>query len=275
LAPSDSGLLTRQVHPRKLPANLTAQRVRSVHHWSDRTFSFTLTRDPAFRFENGQFAMVGLLVDGRPLLRAYSMVSPNYEDHLEFLSIKVPSGPLTSRLQHIQLGDQVLVGRKSTGSLLAGNLLPGRNLYLLSSGTGLAPFLSLIRAPEIYDRFERVVLTHTVRCVNDLSYAELIRDDLPAHEYIGELAAEKLLYYPTVTRESFPTMGRITALIENGRLFTDLDLPPLDHTHDRAMICGSEAVLRDTKALLERRGFREGNNTEPGDYVYEKAFAER
>jgi ferredoxin/flavodoxin---NADP+ reductase len=275
LAPNDAELLEPHLALGKLPANLTAQRVLSVHHWSDRTFSFRLTRDRAFRFENGQFVMIGLMVNGRPLMRAYSMATPNYEDCLEFLSIKVPNGPLTSRLQRIEPGDQVLVGRKPTGTLLAGNLLPGRNLYLLSSGTGLAPFMSLIRAPDIYDRFDRVVLTHTVRGVHDLAYRALICDELPAHEYMGELAAEKLLYYPTVTRGPFPTMGRITTLIENSGLFTDLDLPPLDHTQDRAMICGSEAVLRDTKALLERHGFREGSHTEPGEFVYEKAFAER
>lgn len=252
-----------------------SETVLSVHHWTDRLFSFKTTRDPGFRFQNGQFIMIGLEVNGKPLLRAYSIVSANYEDHLEFLSIKVPDGPLTSRLQHIQVGDKVLVGKKPTGTLVLDNLVDGRNLYLLGTGTGLAPFMSIIRDPETYGRYEKVVLVHGTRLVSELAYQDYILADLPHDEFLGELVIEKLLYYPTVTREPFKTAGRIPALMESGRIFDDLDLPPLDHEHDRIMICGSPAMLADLKALCEARGFVEGNTGEPGEYVIEKAFVEK
>jgi ferredoxin/flavodoxin---NADP+ reductase len=255
--------------------HLSAEEVLTVHHWTDRLFSFTLTRDPSFRFENGQFVMIGLEVDGRPLLRAYSIASPNYEETLEFLSIKVPDGPLTSRLQKIVPGDTVLVGRKPVGTLLVDNLKPGRNCYFLSTGTGLAPFLSLIRDPNVYDRFEKVILVHGCRQVSELAYSQLISEDLHAHEYIGEMVRDKLIYYPTVTREPFRNQGRATDLISSGKLMADLGLPPLDPELDRAMICGSEAMLADTKAILEGLGFEEGNSSQPGAFVYEKAFAEK
>ena len=254
---------------------VTAEQVLSVHHWTDRLFSFTCTRAPTLRFENGQFAMIGLEVDGKPLLRAYSLASANYEDHLEFLSIKVPDGPLTSRLGHVQVGDIVLVGRKPTGTLLLDNLRPGRNLYLLATGTGLAPFMSLIKDPGAYERFERVVLTHTVRRVGELAYVNHIRHELPRHEFLGEDIASKLTYYPSVTREDFMTRGRITSLIESGKLFDDLSLLPLDPEHDRVMICGSSEMLADTERMLIDRGFDEGSSSTPGSYVVEKAFAER
>jgi ferredoxin--NADP+ reductase len=261
--------------PSKSYSHLSQQRVLTVHHWTDRLFSFTTTRDASLRFENGQFAMIGLEVDGKPLLRAYSLASANYEDHLEFLSIKVPNGPLTSRLGHLQVGDTVLVGRKPTGTLLLDNLRTGRNLYLLATGTGLAPFMSLIKDPASYERFDRVILTHTVRMSGELAYANHIRHELPRHEFLGEDIAAKLSYYPTVTREEFMTRGRITSLIETGKLFADLSLPPLDPEHDRVMICGSTEMLADTERLLQERGFDEGNNAAPGSYVVEKAFAER
>jgi ferredoxin--NADP+ reductase len=261
--------------PSKSYGHLSEQRVLSVHHWTDRLFSFTTTRDASLRFENGQFAMIGLEVDGKPLLRAYSLASANYEDHLEFLSIKVPDGPLTSRLGHVQVGDIVLVGRKPTGTLLLDNLRPGRNLYLLATGTGLAPFMSLIKDPGAYERFERVVLTHTVRRVGELAYVNHIRHELPRHEFLGEDIASKLTYYPSVTREDFMTRGRITSLIESGKLFDDLSLPPLDPEHDRVMICGSSEMLADTERMLIDRGFDEGSSSTPGSYVVEKAFAER
>jgi ferredoxin--NADP+ reductase len=254
---------------------VTVERVLSVHHWTDRLFSLTLTRDPGLRFENGQFAMIGLEVDGRPLLRAYSMVSANYEDHLEFLSIKVPDGPLTSRLQHVQVGDPVLVGRKPTGTIVLDHLLPGRNLYLLSTGTGLAPFMSLIRDPTVYDRFDHVVLAHTCRRVGELAYAELIERELPQNEFFGDQVREKLIYYPTVTREPFRTQGRITDLIRSGQIFTDTGLPHWDPVQDRVMMCGSVPMLDDTTVLLRAAGFVEGSNAAPGSYVVEKAFAER
>jgi ferredoxin--NADP+ reductase len=259
----------------KLPANLSEQTVLSVHHWTDRLFSLTLTRDPGFRFENGQFVMIGLPVDGKPLLRAYSMASPNHAETLEFLSIKVPDGPLTSRLQHVKVGDKVLVGRKPVGTLLLDNLLPGRTVYLFATGTGLAPFLSLVADPELYARFDHVVLTHTCRRVSELAYTEHLTEHLPNHEFLGEDVRAKLIYYPTATREPFRHQGRITDLIASGQLFRDTGLPPLDPAHDRAMICGSQQMLDDLKELLLQRGFHEGNNSTPGEFVIEKAFAER
>jgi ferredoxin--NADP+ reductase len=251
------------------------ERVLSVHHWTDRLFTFTTTRDPSLRFSNGHFTMIGLRVNGKPLLRAYSIVSPNYEEHLEFLSIKVPEGPLTSRLQHIQVGDTIIVGRKPTGTLLIDYLLPGKRLYLLSTGTGLAPFMSIVRDPATYEKYEQVVLTHGVRQVDELAYHDLVVDHLPQHEFLGEMVSKQLLYYPTVTRESYRNMGRLTDLMNNGKMFTDLKLPPIDPEHDRMMLCGSPHMLRDLKHLLERRGFKEGNTSTPGDFVVERAFAEQ
>lgn len=251
------------------------ERVLSVHHWTDRLFSFTTTRDSALRFSNGHFTMIGLKVDGKPLLRAYSVVSANYEDHLEFLSIKVEDGPLTSRLQHIQVGDTIVVGRKPTGTLLIDYLLPGKRLYLLGTGTGLAPFMSIIRDPETYERFEQVVLVHGVRLVAELAYHDLITQELPRHEFLGEMVSEQLLYYPTVTREPFRNQGRIPDLITSNKLTEDLGLPPLSPEDDRVMLCGSPMLLADTKLILEQRGFREGNTTTPGDYVIERAFVEK
>jgi ferredoxin--NADP+ reductase len=244
-----------------------------IHHWNDRLFSFAVDRAPEFRFENGHFTMVGMEVDGKPLLRAYSIASANYEDQLEFLSIKVQDGPLTSRLQHIQVGDTVLLGRKPVGSLVLTDLNPGRNLYLFSTGTGLAPFLSIIRDPEAYERFDHVVLVHGVRQVSDLAYREYLEEELPQHEYLGEAIREKFLYYPTVTREPFEHQGRITELLESDRICDDLGLPPLDPEQDRAMICGSMAMLKDISAALDERGFRiSPNQGTPGDYVIERAF---
>ena len=251
------------------------ERVLSVHHWTDKLFTFTTTRDPALRFSNGHFTMIGLRVNGKPLLRAYSIVSANYEEHLEFLSIKVPDGPLTSKLQHIQVGDTVIVGKKPTGTLVIDYLIPGKRLYLLSTGTGLAPFMSIIRDPDTYERFEQVILVHGVRTKDELAYHDLVSEHLPAHEFLGDMVTSKLRYYPTVTRESFRTMGRIPELIETGKLFTDLDVPPLDPATDRVMICGSPGMLRDLKRMLEARGYKEGNTSTPGDFVIERAFAEQ
>jgi ferredoxin--NADP+ reductase len=256
-------------------SNLFEAQVLTVHHWTDRLFSFTTTRDPGFRYQSGQFAMIGLMVDGRPLLRAYSMVSPHYEETLEFLSIKVPDGPLTSRLQHIQVGDTVLVGRKASGTLLTQNLTPGRHLYLLSTGTGLAPFMSVIRDPDVYELFDKIVLVHGCRQVNELAYEHLITHELPRNEWFGEQARAKLLYYPTVTREAFRHQGRIPTLLETGRLPHDLSLPPLSTADDRFMLCGSPEMLRDTRDLLDKLGLREGNMSQPGQYVIERAFVEK
>lgn len=251
------------------------ERVLSVHHWTDRLFTFTTTRDTSLRFRNGHFTMIGLRVNDKPLLRAYSIVSPNHEEHLEFLSIKVPDGPLTSRLQHLKVGDSVIVGRKPTGTLVTDYLLPGKRLYLLSTGTGLAPFMSIIRDPETYERFEQVVLVHGVRQADELAYHDLVVDHLPKHEFLGELIAGQLLYYPTVTRETYRNMGRVTDLMESGKLFADLTLPPLNAAEDRVMICGSPEMLKDLKHLLEKNGFNEGNTSKPGDFVIERAFAEQ
>ncbi|MDA5193808.1 ferredoxin--NADP reductase [Govanella unica] len=249
--------------------------VLSVHHWTDRLFSFTTTRDPSFRFQNGQFVMIGLEVEGKPLMRAYSMASANYDEELEFLSIKVPEGPLTSRLQHLKPGDNILVGRKPVGTLLVDNLLPGKHLYLLSTGTGLAPFMSVIRDLEVYDRFDKVVLVHGCRFASELAYMGRITENLPQDEHLGELISEKLVYYPLVTREPFENEGRITDVIESGKMFDRLGLPSFNKEDDRVMLCGSPEMLRDTVRILEERGFIEGSNNKPGHYVIEKAFVEK
>jgi ferredoxin--NADP+ reductase len=249
--------------------------VLEVRHWTDRLFSFRCTRDPGFRFAAGQFAMIGLVVEGKPLMRAYSVASPPWEETLEFLSIKVQDGPLTSRLQSIQPGDTVLIGRKPVGTLLLDNLLAGKNLWFLSTGTGLAPFLSLIREPEAYDRFEKVIVTHTVREVEELAYRDYISQELAQHEFLGEMVRDKLLYYPTVTREEFVNRGRITEVIDSGRIFADLGLPPLSLENDRVMLCGSPEMLVDTRARLEALGMKEGSAHEPGHFVVERAFVDK
>ncbi|KAI5916035.1 ferredoxin--NADP reductase [Thauera sp. 2A1] len=257
-------------------SNLRTERVLSVHHWNDSLFTFRTTRDPGLRFENGQFVMIGLEVEGRPLTRAYSIASPNYEEHLEFFSIKVPNGPLTSRLQHLKEGDEIVVSKKPTGTLVLHDLHPGKHLYLLSTGTGLAPFMSVIQDPETYEHFEKVILVHGVRTVSELAYSEFITGELPNNEFFGDQVREKLIYYPTVTRERFRNMGRVTDLIESGKLFHDIGLAPLHPARDRVMICGSQAMIADTCALLDARNFRVSHRIgEPGDYVIERAFVEK
>ncbi|MDF3012613.1 MAG: ferredoxin--NADP(+) reductase [Cellvibrio sp.] len=252
------------------------QKVLSVQHWNDSLFSFTTTRDDSFRFENGQFVMIGLQVNDKPLLRAYSIASPNYAEHLEFFSIKVPNGPLTSRLQNIQVGDDILVGKKPTGTLLLSDLNPGKNLYFLSTGTGLAPFISLIQDPEAYEKFEKIILVHGVRKVNDLAYRDFITNELPDNEFLGDDVKQKLIYYPTVTREAFAYQGRLTDLLANGKLFADIGLPPLDPATDRAMLCGSPGMLDDTCALLDAAGLKVSPRIGiAGDYVIERAFVEK
>ncbi len=249
--------------------------VTSVHHWTDHLFSFTTTRSRSFRFRNGQFSMIGLPVDGKPLLRAYSIASPNFSDELEFFSIKVPDGPLTSRLLHIVPGDKIIVGQKATGTLLIDNLLPGKRLYLLGTGTGLAPFLSLIRDPETYEHYEKVVLVHGTREVAELAYADMIEKELPEDEFLGDYVREKLVYYPTVTREPFRNRGRITDLIEQNMLTDDIGLPALNPDEDRVMICGNQGLNSDLATILKARGFVEGNSGQPGTYVVERAFVEK
>jgi ferredoxin--NADP+ reductase len=257
-------------------AAYNTQNVLSVHHWNDTLFSFRTTRDPALRFESGHFVMIGLEVEGKPLMRAYSIASPHYDEHLEFFSIKVQNGPLTSRLQHLRVGDPVLISKKPTGTLVLRDLKPGKHLYLFATGTGLAPFLSITQDPETYEKFEKVVLMHGVRQVNELAYQDLFQEHLPEHEFLGEMLRGKLVYYPTVTREPFRNRGRLTDVIESGQLFADTGLPPLDPAVDRAMICGSPSMLKDTAAMLDARGFEISPHTGvPGDYVIERAFVER
>ncbi len=257
-------------------SSLSTQRVLSVHHWNDNLFSFRTTRDAGLRFLNGQFVMLGLEQEGRPLTRAYSIASANHDEILEFFSIKVPNGPLTSRLQHLTVGDEVVVSRKPTGTLVLRDLKPGRNLYMLATGTGLAPFLSLIQDPESYERFEKVIVVHGVRSVSELAYRDFITQELPDHEFFADLVRDKLIYYPTVTREPFANRGRITDLIESGQLFSDIGMNPLDPEHDRVMIYGSPAMIRDCCALLDRRGFEVSPHIGAmGDYVIERAFVEK
>ncbi len=256
-------------------ANYNEETVLSVRHWTDRLFSFTTTRDSGFRFENGQFTMIGLEVDGRPLVRAYSMASANYEEYLEFFSIKVANGPLTSRLQTIRAGDTILVGRKPTGTLTIDNLISGKRLLLVSTGTGLAPFSSLVRDPEIYERFEQVVLIHGCRQTGELAYGEHVLNNLSTDELFGPLLKDKLIYYPTVTREAFRNQGRTTDLILSGKLFSDIGQAPLDVETDRVMLCGSPAMVNDFRAIFREKQFTEGNSGEPGHFLIERAFVDR
>ncbi len=257
-------------------ATIGSERVLTVHHWNETVFSFTTTRDGSLRFENGHFVMMGLLIEGKPLMRAYSIASANHEEFLEFLSIKVADGPLTSRLQNIKPDDEILVSRKPTGTLLLHDLKPGKRLYLLSSGTGLAPFMSIIKDPETYERFEKIILVHGVRYRSELAYRDFIEWELTHHQYLGEQVRNQLVYFPTVTRERFRYQGRVTSLIETGKLFSDIDMPALDPAVDRVMICGSPAMLTDLSAMLDARGFHISPRVgEPGDYVIERSFVAR
>lgn len=254
-------------------ATLTVEEVCRVHHWNEHLFSFTISRPPSFRFRSGEFVMIGLPGEARPLLRAYSIASPSWAEELEFLSIKVPEGPLTSRLQQIAPGDPVFLGRKPTGTLVADALLPGRRLFMFSTGTGLAPFLSLARDPDIYERFGQIVIVHCVRRVSDLAYRAELESHLADDPLVQDQALLQLTYVPTVTREPFHTTGRIGTLIDNGRLFQGLGGPHvLDPATDRVMLCGSMDMIRDLTGMLESIGFVEGSNAKPGDFVVERAF---
>jgi ferredoxin--NADP+ reductase len=256
-------------------SNFHTEQVLGVRHWTDRLFSFRTTRAPSFRFQNGQFVMMGLEVEGRPLLRAYSLASANYEDELKFLSIKVPDGPLTSRIQHLKEGDEILVGRKPTGTLLLDNLSAGKTLFLLGTGTGLAPFLSIVKDPETYERFELVVLVHGCRHVAELAYGQFIENELPNDEFVGASVRYKLVYHPTVTREPFRNQGRISTLLTSNSLTCTLGLPALNAATDRVMICGGPEVVADIRAILDARGLNEGAHGRPAEYVVERAFVEK
>jgi ferredoxin/flavodoxin---NADP+ reductase len=257
-------------------AEIGTERVLAVRHWTETQFTFTTTRDRGLRFENGQFLMLGLALGSRPLLRAYSIASANHDEYLQFLSIKVPEGPLTSRLQHLQAGDELLVSRKPTGTLLLADLRPGTRLYLLSTGTGAAPFMSLTRDPQLYERFERVIFVHGVRWARETAVVRHQIGVLRQHELLGAQVRAKLRYYPTVTREPYVNRGRLTALLDSGRLTRELALPAFTPAADRLMVCGSPAMLADTRALLDARGFSISPHLgEPGDYVLERAFVAR
>ncbi len=252
----------------------TEEAVLSVQHYTDRLFKFRITRPQSFRFRSGEFIMLGLEVDGKPLLRAYSVASPSWDEELEFFSIKVPDGPLTSRLQGIQVGDTVLLGRKPVGTLVLDALTPAKRLYMFSTGTGIAPFASLIREPETYEKFDEVILTHTCRLTAELTYGQELVASLADDPLVGEVAPQKLIHYTSCTREAYEREGRITSLIETGKLFEDLGVPALNPAEDRVMICGSMEMLQDVKALVEKAGLTEGSNAKPAEFVVEKAFAE-
>jgi len=266
----------------KAPTLPDAQTVTQVKHYTDRLFSFRVTRPASLRFRSGEFVMIGLMQtdekSGRekPLLRAYSIASPSWDDELEFYSIKVPDGPLTSRLQHIEPGDEIILRPKPVGTLVHDALLPGKRLWLFATGTGIAPFASLLRDPQTYTDYEEVILTHTCREVGELTYGhdliESIRGDEMLEELIGEGFADRLRYYPTTTREESPKMGRITDLMRKGEVFEDLGVKPLEPGTDRAMVCGNLAFNLEIKDMLEEYGLREGANSEPKEYVVEKAF---
>jgi len=253
----------------------TTEKVTDVIHWNDTLFSFKTTRRPGLRFKNGEFIMIGLQQAGKPIMRAYSIASANHEEHLEFFSIKVPDGVLTSKLQHLKLGDSVLIGSKPTGTLVIDDLRDGRNLLLIGTGTGLAPFLSIIKDPETYARFEKIILFHGVRFVNEVVYHKMLTEELTSHQYLGEMVTRQLIYYPCVTREEYQNQGRITDLMKSGKLYKDIGIDRIDPKFDRVMLCGSKSMLSETSAILNDSGF-EGSHKRgvQGDYVIEKAFVE-
>ncbi len=253
---------------------LLKEKVTEIHHWTDKTFSFKTTRDMSFRFKNGEFAMIGLEIDGKPLLRAYSVVSPNHEDHLEFLSIKVPNGQLTSKLQHIKVDDEIIINSKPTGTLVCDYLLPGRNLFLFSTGTGLAPFMSIVRDPETYEKFEKIILTHTVRTSKELAYKDLLTN-LNNDEIYSEVTKNNFIYFNTVTREKWDNEGRITDWIKKNTLWKKVGVESFKPEIDRVMICGSEEMTFDLKKIFEKLGSKEGSTKVQGGFVIEKAFAEK
>ena len=258
-----------------IPAGVFAETVTEVQHYTDRLFRFRMTRPAEFRFRSGEFAMIGLMVEGKPIYRAYSIASPAWDEELEFFSIKVPDGPLTSHLQNLKVGDTVLMRKKPTGTLVNDALTPGKRVYMFSTGTGIAPFASLIRDPETYEKFDEVILCHTCREVSELQYGFDLIEEIRNHEFLSEIVGVKLKHYATVTRDAnYPHQGRITDNIVSGKLFADLGVAPFDKDVDRAMICGSAAMLKETKQLLIDAGLEEGANSKPGEFVIERAFVD-
>ena len=260
--------------PAPIPDNLFAETVTEVEHYTDHLFRFRISRPASFRFRSGEFVMIGLPNAEKPVFRAYSIASPSWDEEIEFYSIKVEDGPLTEHLQKIAVGDTVLMRRKPTGTLVHDALIPGKRVYMFSTGTGIAPFASLIRDPETYEKFDEVILTHTCREVSELTYGKELIAQIMEDPLVGELAAGRLRHYTSVTRDSYPFVGRITDLMASGKLFSDLGLPPIEPEHDRGMICGSMAMLNDTKAALEGFGLVEGSNSKPASFVVERAFVD-
>ena len=258
----------------KLPDSLSLTTIENIQHWTDALFSFRAARPASFRFRSGEFIMLGLPVEGKPLLRAYSVASPFWDEGLDFYSIKVQDGPLTSRLQHIKPGDELILGKKPTGTLVLDCLKPGKRLFLFSTGTGIAPFASIIRDPETYEAYGRVILTHTCRQVADLQYGVELINGLKTDPLLSETVLDRVTYYGTTTQEENEYTGRITDLMNTGKFFEDLDIDVLNPETDRVMICGSMEMIKDTAAIVEEAGLQEGSNSKPGDYVIEKAFAE-
>lgn len=268
-----------QATAKPVPTLPDAQTVTQVTHWTKDLFSFRVTRPASLRFRSGEFVMIGLMGDPhpetgkqKPLLRAYSIASPAWDDELEFYSIKVQDGPLTSKLQHIKVGDEIILRPKPVGTLVHDALLPGKRLWLFATGTGFAPFASLLREPETYEKFDQIIMTHTCREVDELAYGAALIKELENDPLIGELVDGKVTYYPTTTREDSPKMGRITTLLESGEVFTDLGIPAITKETDRAMVCGSLGFNKDIKTLMDGFGLTEGANSDPQHYVVEKAF---
>jgi len=255
-----------------VPDNVHVETVVSVKHYTDRLFAFRITRPQSFRFRSGEFVMIGLPNAERPVFRAYSIASPAWDDELEFYSIKVPDGPLTRHLQKIRPGDAILMRQKATGTLVLDALTPASRLFMISTGTGIAPFASLLRDPDTYEKFGRVVLTHTCRDLAELRYGQELVAGIEDDPLIGEFAAGRVTLYNSTTREISPVTGRITTLIETGKFYADLGIEPLNRETDRVMICGSMAMLHDVQAIVEARGFVEGSVSRPADYVIERAF---
>ena len=256
----------------EIPKGLFVETVTSVQHYTESLFKFCITRPASFRFRSGEFVMIGLPNAEKPVFRAYSIASPSWDEEIEFYSIKVPDGPLTQHLQKVRAGDSILMRKKPTGTLVNDALLPGKRLYMFATGTGIAPFASLIRDPDTYEKFDQLILCHTCRQVAELRYGHELVAALKDDPLVGDLAVQRLIHYTTVTREDFPFQGRQTDLMASGKLFDDLGLPPLSVADDRAMICGSMDMLRDTKAALEGFGLQEGSNSKPATFVVERAF---